>query len=238
MEQSSAQKDAFLWELHAHTLPVSRCSEVSPKDCAAAYAALSYDGLVITNHFEPSLLDRFQSAEECAAWYMEDFIRAREEGARLGLRVLLGMEIRFTENQNDYLVYGIDRRFVERAFSFLDQGLHAFYQAVHQENMLVLQAHPFRDGMVRAEIRDLDGIEAFNMHPNHNSRVAVASRYAKERDLLITAGTDFHHLGHQGLGGVLFPENPKNETDLVRLLRKRDYAFFIGGRRTEPYERP
>lgn len=237
MTKRVEQKDKFIWELHAHTSPVSRCSEVSPEECVAAYAVLPYDGIVLTNHFEPSLLQRFKTAAGCAEWYLADFKRAEKAGRQYGIHVLLGMEIRFSENNNDYLVYGrIDRQYVERAFAFLDRGLHAFYQAMHQEDVLIVQAHPFRDGMERAALQDIDGIEAFNMHPNHNSRVAVASRYATEYDLLITAGTDFHHPGHQGLGGTLFPENPRDGAALVQLLRERRYAFLIGGRMTEPYE--
>jgi hypothetical protein len=232
----TTQKNNFIWELHAHTSPVSNCSEVSPEECVKAYAELNYDGIVITNHFTPDLLTRFKNAGECASWYMEDFKNAEEAGKKYGIKVVLGMEIRFTDNINDYLVHGIDESFVERAYDFLDKGLHTFYQAMHSNDILILQAHPFRDKMVRADLCDLDGIEAFNMHPGHNSRIGFASKYAKEHDLLITAGTDFHHPGHQGMGATVFCENPDSGADLVRLLRERKYSFLIGGRILKPYD--
>ena len=38
-------------ELHAHTFPVSGCSQVSPERMADIYAKRGYDGLALTNHF-------------------------------------------------------------------------------------------------------------------------------------------------------------------------------------------
>ena len=38
-------------ELHAHTYPVSRCSEVFPTELVDIYRSLGFNGLVVTNHF-------------------------------------------------------------------------------------------------------------------------------------------------------------------------------------------
>ena len=75
----------------------------------------------------------------------------------------------------------------------------------------------------------LDGIEAFNAHPHHNSRVAVASRAAHSDNQLFIAGTDFHHPGHQGLSATLTRFVPKTGADIVSILRSGDYLSEIGG---------
>ena len=67
------------------------------------------------------------------------------------------------------------------------------------------------------------------MHPNHNSRVALAAKYAREHGLIPTVGSDFHHIGHEGVSALLTKTEIKTSGDIVRVLRSRDYLFEIGG---------
>ena len=75
----------------------------------------------------------------------------------------------------------------------------------------------------------LDGVESFNVHPGHNSRVAVAAKYAHEHHLIETCGTDYHHPGHQGLGLTLTKTLPSDTFELAALLHSGDFLFEIGG---------
>ena len=52
------------------------------------------------------------------------------------------------------------------------------------EKNVILQAHPFRDGMVLANPVSIDGIEVFNFHINHNSRIGIAAQYALTQGFL------------------------------------------------------
>ena len=94
---------------------------------------------------------------------------------------------------------------------------------------MILQAHPFRNGMEHVDPALLDGIEAFNMHPGHNSRVAIAAKYAKKEGLLMTAGTDYHHPGHEGCAAILTREPLKDSHDIVKVLKAKDYILEVGG---------
>lgn len=67
------------------------------------------------------------------------------------------------------------------------------------------------------------------MHFNHNSRVAFASKYAKKHNLIETAGTDFHHLGHEGMTALLTKREMKSSHDIVEVLKSGDYLLGIGG---------
>lgn len=111
----------------------------------------------------------------------------------------------------------------------LDLGVIEFSRQFRGENHLLIQAHPFRNGMTQISPEYLDGIETFNMHPNHNSRVALAAKYAKEHHLIPTTGTDFHHLGHEGLSALLTDTELKTSQDIVKTLKNRDYIFETGG---------
>ena len=140
------------------------------------------------------------------------------------------MEIRFPENSNDYLVYGIGEKDIKDIFSYIYGDYIHFYKGFKNNKNVILQAHPFRNGMVLQNPDFIDGIEVFNMHPNHNSRVAVANQYANEHtEFIKTCGTDFHHEGHQGLGAILTKTLPGDSFGIAEILKSRDYLFNIAG---------
>lgn len=167
--------------------------------------------------------------QKCLSNYLADYDRAAEAGVKHGLNVILGCEIRFTENGNDYLLFGIDKDTLNWAYDYLDKGIEAFSKAFRSSQRLIIQAHPFRNGMVQVDPNLLDGIETFNMHPNHNSRVALAAKYAKQHGLIPTVGTDYHHPGHEGLGALLTKTELKTSEDIITVLKSRDYLFELGG---------
>lgn len=222
------ERYCYKTELHLHTAPASPCSEISPLMAVEQYAALGYHSIVISNHFYPQM--RFiENKQQCISAYLEDYKLAAEVGKKCGINVILGCEIRFIENCNDYLLFGIDEDFFDSAYDALSLGIKKFSQKFQNPKHMLIQAHPFRDGMIMVEPQYLDGIEVFNMHPNHNSRVAVAAQYAKKHDLIATAGTDFHHPEHQGLTALLTDTELKDSHDIVNVLRSRDYLLDVGG---------
>ncbi len=224
----------FRTELHAHTHPASPCGDFSPEETVKKYAELGFDSLVISNHFYPIMRFR-DDKEKCVAEYLKDFDEAEKAGKKYGITVILGCEFRFTENVNDYLLFGIDREFLGIAFDSMPKGLEAFSKTFRSESTLLIQAHPFRDGMTRVSPSFLDGIEVFNMHPGHNSRVALAARFAKEHNLIVTCGSDFHHENHQGTTALLTKTKMQNSGDIVAALKSRDYLIEIGGSVVLPY---
>lgn len=222
------EKYCYKTELHLHTSPASACSEVLPQTAVERYAKLGYHSIVICNHFFEGMRFR-EDKQKCIDAYLADYDLAVEAGEQYGINVILGCEIRFTENANDYLLFGIDREFLGVAYESLNMGIEEFSKQFRQKNHLLIQAHPFRNGMTEVSPEYLDGIETFNMHPNHNSRVAFAAQYARKHQLLPTAGTDFHHPGHEGLAALLTEKEMKTSRDIVDLVRSRDYIFEIGG---------
>ncbi len=210
-------------ELHAHTSPVSSCSEIAPARLVEMYAELGFSAVCITNH-----LSRGRSDD--AEYFLADFYAAKEAGSKLGVNVILGAELRFAPNTNDYLAYGITPDELSEINSMLDMSFEEFSIAWRKPDRVLLQAHPYRNDIVQMSHDLLDGIEVFNCHPNHNSRVAVAARVANAEENFITvAGTDFHHPTHQGLGAVRARFAPETSADIVKLLRSGDYLFEVGG---------
>ncbi len=217
-------------ELHAHARPVSHCSEFLPEALAEVYGGVGVDTLVLTNHFTPSQVDE-QSKEELVRDYWDCFTDVREAAKKEGFSAVFAMEIRFRESNNDYLLYGITREDLPFLYDCVKSGMgiREFYRAFHREDVVILQAHPFRNGCEPIEGEFLDGMEVFNMHPGHNSRVAFAARRAREDGLLLSGGTDFHHPGHEGVCLMRTRQKIETPEDLVTVLREKDFLLDIGG---------
>lgn len=216
-------------ELHAHSNPVSTCSEISPDRVVEAYAELGFDGVVISNHFNANVL-KGNSETEMADYYLRDFHEAVQAGIKNNIKVYLGAEIRFPEEFNEYLVFGIDEQDIHDMIKYIYGTYPEFYEGFKNNRNIILQAHPFRKKMIRQNPSLLDGMEVFNCHPHHNSNIAVASRYADQYPHFIkTAGTDFHHEGHQGLGYIKTKSLPHDSYDLAEILKQGQFVNCISG---------
>lgn len=211
----------YQYELHCHTAGVSKCANVSPEEGARMYIEAGYSGVVVTNHFNKYT---FEDLPEGTAWdevidyYLSGWQRFRD-AAGDRLTVLLGMEIRFDENWNDYLVFGVTEEFLRGHPEIIDMTAGEFSALARQEGLLFYQAHPFRSGMTVTEPSFLDGIETYNGHPHHNSRNDIAMMWAEKHGLLQSSGSDFHDPEACGRGGILTQEPIRSQEELLAALR-------------------
>ena len=224
IKQALTEKYCYKFEMHAHSNPASGCSDIPPAELVERCKNAGADGMVLTNHAVWWMKET--PKEEWCARYLKDFQEAKEAGEKLGVKVLLGFEIRFMDSDNDYLVYGFDEDFIPTVYDWMDKTIAEFYEEFHGEDVLILQAHPHRNGMVEKDRTCVDGYEVFNFHPGHNSRVALASRLHAQNGGVAIGGTDFHHRGHEGCLFTCFAATPQDGKDLVRLLRSGDYIMM------------
>lgn len=218
----------FKTELHTHSSPASICSEIPPEKLVEIYKARGYDSVAVTNHFSVVGLSA-ENGNEYFDRFLNDYFRCCECGEKAGLNIIFGAEIRFSENSNDYLIYGISPGDMEEIRSLLPYGIDNFYREFKNDKNIIIQAHPFRDRLERAKPESLDGIEVFNMHPNHNSRVAFAANYARENKLIPICGTDFHHPGQECLSAIYSKEKITDSYQLARVIKSQEYIMEIGG---------
>lgn len=219
-------KYKYKTELHSHTFPTSACSDITAQMLVEEYKKHGYDAVTLTNHFSYYEKDK---REDQIKKFLDDYYRASELGKKIGIDVLFGAELRFTENDNDYLIFGICEDDLFAINELLDSGIDNFYKNFKNEKNIILQAHPFRDGMVLANPKSIDGIEVFNFHINHNSRIGIAAQYAREHEFIITAGTDHHHVGGECLCGILTQKPLKNSYDIADVLLSKNYVLDISG---------
>lgn len=230
IKQSLLEQYKYRIELHAHTVRISPCSRIEPKEMVRIYKEKGYDAVVITNHFHEGLIEN-EEKEAYIERYLSGYFETLKAAEGTGLKIILGAEVRFNENFNDYLIYGVDREILSKSYDYFKKGVEAFREEVKLPESVFIQAHPMRDGMTLCNPSILDGVETFNMHPGHNSRVGLTVRYAYENGLKIkTAGSDFHHpnKGHEAVSALRTKTLPNDSFELAQILKSGDYIFEIG----------
>ena len=212
--------EGFKYEIHLHTQETSSCAKVSAKEIPHLYKEAGYDAIVITDHYSPGFFEprRALDWDRCVRQYLEGYFIAANEGMKLGMPVLLGMEITFEESYNDYLVYGIDEHFLYRNPRLYKKSLKEFRKIADKYGLFVAQAHPFRPHMKEVKPKFLDGMEVYNGNPRHDSRNDLAQAYAQKNKLRPLSGSDFHQLQDLGRGGIVLDDFVTTSEELAEYL--------------------
>ena len=210
-------------DLHVHTSEVSGCGKVPAAEMVRLYHEAGYDAIVITDHLIAGK-NAEMPMDERAGWYLSGYRAAKAEGERLGLTVILGAELRFDCGHEDYLLYGITEADIAPIMRDLDGGILPgdFYRRIRENGrMTLIQAHPFRPELRQAPLDELDGIEVYNGHPEHDSHndLAMARAMRGGERFIKTSGSDAHKIHHLSRGGMIAEEPIADSLDLARWLR-------------------
>lgn len=209
------------FDLHIHTAEVSSCALVKASEMVQMYKDAGYQGVVITDHFFNQFFDKIEGSwEEKVDAFLEGYNVALEEGQKLGLDVLMGMELRFSCSDNDYLVFGIDRQFLLDNPNMYEMTPQTFKELIKDKDILIFQAHPFRPGCCKTNPEFLDGIEVYNGNPRHDSNNKTAYKFALDNELYMSSGSDFHEIEDLARGGILIEERIQNNAELIKLLKQ------------------
>ena len=219
----------FKTELHCHSKSVSACAQVSNEQIINKFKAAGYSTLVLANHFNRGT-QGFLRCEEYG-----DFITAYLKGykdlkkdAEGVLTILLGMELRFEENSNDYLVFGVTEEFLRNNPPLYNMNPESFSKLARENGLLFVQAHPFRNSMTIVNPRFLDGVEVFNGHMGHDSRNEIANMWAERFGLIKTSGTDFHYNNVPANAGILTETKIEDMATLIETLKNGKYELIRG----------
>ena len=219
----------FKTELHLHSSPASPCAELTPQEIAARYISYGYSTVVLTNHYTACVNDsKGETWQERVDYFLRDF-HALKEAANGKLNVLLGCEIRFPQNTNDYLVLGLTEEFLRAHPDIYTMNVRSFSAFARENGLLFIQAHPFRNDMTVVRPELLDGVEVFNGHHKHHSRNNIANAWAKQYGLIRTSGTDFHHPEQYGVGGIATDAPITSHEELISTLKSGDYTILCSG---------
>ncbi len=193
------------YETHFHTAETSPCVNTKAKDGVRIYAGAGYTGIVVTDHYHSGFFDSllFGSWKHKIDIYLKGYRNALEEGVKAGVDIHLGIELRFDESPNDYLIYGFDEDFLYQNKNLHRLGLKEFRKMTAGTGIVIAQAHPFRPDMKPADPELIDAVEIYNGNPRHDSSNHLALEYAEKNGLRKLSGSDFHRLEDAVRGGII-----------------------------------
>lgn len=216
------------YDLHVHTKETSRCGHIFAADMVNLYKQLGYSGIAITDHLHEEYIQSLPSPgnwDACVDAYLKGYKAAAQAGKQQGVDVILGLEIRFADNDNDFLIYGVEEDFL-RANPYLYRTNIAGFWEKYSNQLLILQAHPYRGGGVDLHPDCLHGIEVINCNPRHNSHNEKAVELSREYPhLLRTCASDAHRPGDEGGAALLFSSRIANSLACKKALERGGYRL-------------
>ena len=217
----------FKTELHCHSNDVSSCARVDVDTIIKRYTEGGYTSLVLTNHLSIYTYDYIKPTD----WndFIDKFVggyKKLKEAAGEKLNILFGMELRFKNSCNDYLVFGVTEDFLRANEDLLDMYPEKFHNICKENGYLFIQAHPFRNWMSVTPPDQVDGVEVFNGHKGHDSRNDIANMWADKFNLIKTSGTDFHYADVPTNAGIMTEYEIKDINTLIDTLKSGNYTLI------------
>lgn len=216
------------FDLHVHTAETSKCGTVDAASIVGKYKATGYDGIVITDHLHESYISLQNCRDdwqECVTRFLFGYHQAKQAGEKIGFDVALGVELRFPENDNDYLLYGVDEAFL-RSHPYLYRTDHASFYRRFADELLIIHAHPYRNNDV-VYYDSVHGLEIVNCSPRHNSRNELTLKLAKENpNLFRVCGSDAHRPGDECRAAVLLEGEAHDSHDVKRIIESGRYGLW------------
>lgn len=216
----------LLFDMHVHTSGISRCSRVSPKELVRRCKLTGSEGIVLTNHFAKSHVKGDPFIWRHA--YEEEYHLTKKEGEAQGLRVLFGIEVTpESEGGKDYLIYGVTPAFLYQEKMLYEYTLTELSALVHGAGALLFHAHPYRGKSTPSDPTLIDGVE-INCHPLYlDNKKAPIMAFAREHDLLLSCGSDYHGDVYKAPCGVYFPESVHTEEDMKNAFSTGNYHLGV-----------
>lgn len=212
----------YLIETHMHTGNTSPCGKVDAREAIRIYHKLGYDAVCVTDHFYGKFFDKLNGLtwKDKVDAYLDGYRNAKDEGEKLGIQIILGMEYCIPETRNDFLIYGFDEEFLYNHTDMYLLNIVDIKNLCTKNDLLIIQAHPFRTMVSGTYDEIVEGYEGYNGHPRHENRNELAFEHALNFGGIIISGSDFHQAVDAGTGGIYLPELPKNSRELADLIRK------------------
>ena len=212
----------FKIDAHVHTCETSQCAKSSGAAIAQRYHQMGYHGIVITDHIHDGYIHQLENSENwqaCVDSFLLGYQAAKATGDKLDLAVILGAELRLENDTSDFLIYGIDEDFLRRNPYLHRHTIEDFYHKFSQQ-VLIIQAHPFRRGNHPVNPQHMHGVEVENGSPfiENNNHLTAAFVQAHPH-LCTTKGSDTHHVDGAGLAHMAFTKPITNAKEFMYAVK-------------------
>ena len=215
---------SFLYETHLHTCEASKCGRLHGEDYIPYMMEKGYSGIIVTDHFfnGNTCVPSDISWKERVEIYCSGYERALKAAEGVDFNVMFGVEFNF--NKDEYLLYGVDKKWLLDNESIMEMTRHELFDCVHKAGGIMIQAHPFRERDYLSDIKlspeTVDGIEVYNAANGANMN-ALAFEYCTKLGLPMTSGSDIHFYHDKEMGGMLFDNRIDSVADYVDAIKKR-----------------
>jgi len=215
-------------ELHLHSSEISSCGKIPAEEMVRAYSRAGYRTLVFTNHFFMGMFQIFkgETYEEIVNRFKENWLTAKEIGEKAEISVLFGIELRITDSNNDYLIFGVTPEYLIAHPGILEMSLKEVHELAEKDGFLIYQAHPFRNGMKIVNPQFLDGLEGYNGNARHDSRNDIAQKWAEKFSLPVVSGSDAHQAEDIAKGGIITEQPIESINALLQVLKNKTYTLI------------
>ena len=212
----------YLYETHLHTCEASKCGKVHGEEYIDYMMDKGYSGIIVTDHFfnGNTCVPEDLPWEDRIEIYASGYERAKKAAEGKDFNVMFGVEFNFWKDE--YLLYGIDKKWLIDNECIMDMTRHELLDAIHKAGGIMIQAHPFRERDYLSDIKlaptACDGVEVYNAanKPNMN---ALGYEYTVDLGLPMTAGSDIHFFHDNDMGGMLFEEKLSSVNDYASAVK-------------------
>lgn len=221
-------KVMYKTETHLHVSEVSGCSQLSAQDMMGRYHAAGYDTVFVSDHLTYRYFSRLGELpwHEKTAAFLSGYEKAKEAGEALGMTVLLAAELSLNSLPNDYLLYGIDKSFLDAREDLFDLSVAELHAHAQRHSVTVVQAHPYRDGVCVPTPEHVDALEAYNSNPRHENHTEQMLALAVAHGLPVTAGSDAHRPEDVAKTGILTKQKIQSADDYVRAIKSGEFRVI------------
>ncbi len=210
---------------HVHSKAISKCSRVTCEEIIDAKIELGYDGVVLTNHCQEWYYPK-EEHKNYVERVIEDFQRGKAYADEKGFRFYLGLEVSlFEPHYADWLLYGVSEEFLRQSPCLYLLTQKELFELCKKWDIVLVQAHPYRQSP--CDPKYMHGVE-INCTDVDLDKISLVEAFAKEQDLLVTCGTDYHFVERTYRGGIYLPASCQTAEDVAKYLRKGSVRVFRG----------
>lgn len=227
-------------DTHCHTRPSSLCSQITQKELVDRYVAEGFGAIVLTNHYQKAhFLQYGNNKKDILNGYLEDYRQAVKAAIGTSLKVFLGAEVLFRNDETatngngekgplhgEFLLFGVSEQFLWDTFDLTDLTQEELFMLCDKEGILTYQSHPFRTVHFCRPLNPnfMHGAEVYNPHIEPNFDLALD--FARKNNLLMSSGSDTHSLREPGNSGMYIPKDICNQFELRDYLKSGESIIF------------
>lgn len=215
----------FKTETHLHTKESSWCGWLTAEEMLKEYRDRGYTTVCISDHFKQEYFDAWGDIpwEEKVKRTLLGYYNAEKVADKYGINVLMATEIELEETKpNHYLLYGVTEEFLISHINLCKMGIEEFSKIAKENNIFIIQTHPFRDGLCFPTPDYVDALEIFNGNLRHKD-LGDAKQLAKDKGLCVVSGSDAHRPEDIAQGGIITDKEIKTLDELIAVIKSGDF---------------